>query len=302
MREVSQRRLELEQKQKTQTLRYGMMRLLHWENLPWLANVLEFMLKTVGIYQKGLRNLLDIQLEEVEVKLKRLPAAFDGFRLFWISDLHIDRVDGQMERVLEILGSVSYDAAVFGGDSCFEHYLVENTAERIGRVAAAMAQKGPAFAVLGNHDYAPIVPVLRQAGVRVLLNENVPLERDGEKISVLGVDDCHYFKTHDLPLALEGVDRERFKILFCHSPELYQEAAEAGIDLFLAGHTHGGQVCLPSGRALVTCADVPREMVKGMWKEMGMVGYTSRGAGASGVPVRFNCPPHAVVFTLRREG
>lgn len=300
MREISQIRLEKERQQKIKSLRYGLLSYLHWENLPWLANVFTFFLKATGLYQRGLGNLLDIRQEEVEIRLPRLPAAFDGFRLLWVSDLHIDKVDGQTERVVEVIESVSCDVAVFGGDSCFEHELAETTAPRMARVAAALAAKGPAFAVLGNHDYAPIVPVLREAGVRVLLNENMPIERNGEVIRLIGIDDCHYFGADDLTLAMENTEEDEFKLVLSHSPEIYKKAAAAGIDLCLAGHTHGGQVCLPSGRALVICADVPRALIKGHWKHGDMIGYTSRGAGASGVPVRFNCPPHVAVFTLRR--
>ena len=301
MREINPKRLALEKEEKTHSIKYGLLSYLHWENMPWLAYVIWFLLKITGIYGWGLRNLLDIQLDKVEIRLKRLPAGFDGFRLLWISDLHIDRIEGQTERLLEIIDSVSFDAGVFGGDSCFEHHSINKTYERMSQIAAALVKRAPSYAILGNHDDSKIIPTLQQAGMRVLLNEHVQLEHNGDNIYLVGVDDCHYYKANDLELAMKGTEKENFKLLLCHSPELYEEAAEAGIDLFLAGHTHGGQVCLPGGRAVVTCCDVPKGLIKGMWKQGGMTGYTSRGVGGSGIPVRFNCPPQIVVFTLRRD-
>ncbi len=87
--------------------------------------------------------------------------------------------------------------------------------------------------------------------------------------------------------------------MVCHSPERYLEAADSGYSLYLSGHTHGGQVCLPGGVALVTSATVPRRLVKGRWKYREMRGYTSRGVGTSGIAVRYFCPPEMTVVTLR---
>jgi hypothetical protein len=98
------------------------------------------------------------------------------------------------------------------------------------------------------------------------------------------------------------VEDGAFRIVVCHSPEMYEMAAGAGCSLYLGGHTHGGQVCLPGGVAIVTCATIPRRMLKGRWRWGDMAGYTSRGSGASGVAVRFFCRPEITVVTLRRKG
>ena len=297
---ISEIRLKKEAECRTKALSYGLLGKLHWENAEWPAKALELLLKAIGLWRRGVRNILDIRLEEVEVRLSRLPEAFDGTRLLWISDIHVDKIDGQTERILEILAPLTWDYGVFGGDSCFDHHVTEKAAQRTGRIAAVLAAKAPAFAVLGNHDYEPIVPVLNDAGVKVLLNENVLLERDGQKLCILGVDDCHYFKADDLDLAARGVDPGLCKILLCHSPEIFKKAAELGIDLYLCGHTHGGQIRLPGGFAPVTCAKVPKSLVRGLWAFNGMAGYTSGGAGGSGAPVRFNCPPEITLFTLKK--
>jgi len=84
-----------------------------------------------------------------------------------------------------------------------------------------------------------------------------------------------------------------------YTPEIYRQAAAAGFDLLLSGHTHGGQICLPGGIPLTLDATLPRSLGSGAWKYRDMAGYTSVGAGSSVVPVRFNCPPEITLHYLR---
>ncbi len=105
-------------------------------------------------------------------------------------------------------------------------------------------------------------------------------------------------------LVKEGVwldEDGAFGIMISHSAEGYKAAAAAGYSLYLAGHSHGGQVCLPGGVEVVTAATVPRHFLTGSWEYDGMAGYTSRGVGASGVAVRFFCRPEITVITLVRR-
>jgi predicted MPP superfamily phosphohydrolase len=171
---------------------------------------------------------------------------------------------------------------------------------QVRQVAEVLCEKSPVYAVFGNHDYSPLAQIFLDSGVTLLLNEHTTLERNGQTIRLIGVDDCHYFKADALDAAMQGVDGRDFKILLSHSPELYAEAAGKGIDLFLAGHTHGGQICLPGGTAVVYSAAAPRKCIRGAWVHEGMAGFTSGGAGASGVAVRFNCPGEINLFTLRK--
>jgi hypothetical protein len=84
-----------------------------------------------------------------------------------------------------------------------------------------------------------------------------------------------------------------------HTPELVDEAAAAGVDLYLCGHTHGGQICLPWIGPIIVNANCPRRYARGLWRHRHMQGYTSPGVGTSGVPVRFFCPPEIGVIELR---
>jgi predicted MPP superfamily phosphohydrolase len=89
------------------------------------------------------------------------------------------------------------------------------------------------------------------------------------------VDDAHYYGCDDLAQAVQAVPSNAFRLLLAHTPEMFAEAAKAGIDLYLTGHTHGGQICLPWIGSLVMNAACPREYTRGHWRHGGMQGYTS---------------------------
>ncbi len=301
MRAVSEKRLTIEQQDHQHAVRRGWFWWARWENLSWLEPVLAGFLWACGLYDRGLRNVLDVRLTAQDVVLPKLPMEFDGFQVLWISDLHSDYIDGLTEKVLSLAERAEYDIAVLGGDFCFHHMMTPAAADCARLVAQKLVKKTPVYAVLGNHDYAPLADVLRQSGVTLLLNENTAICRNGHTLRLIGVDDCHYFKADDLSLATQGVNEKEVTILLSHSPELYAAAAEKGIDLMLSGHTHGGQICLPGGRAVVSSIDAPRKCIRGLWRHGSMVGFTSVGAGASGVAVRYHCRGEINLLTLRKN-
>jgi hypothetical protein len=154
---------------------------------------------------------------------------------------------------------------------------------------------------LGNHDCIEMLPELEQAGVAMLVNDAQPLRRGKDSLWLVGVDDPHYYRCHDLELALRKRPATAFTVLLAHSPEIFREAASAGIRLYLCGHTHGGQICVPGLGSVFTHSRAPRRTAAGPWREGEMIGFTSRGAGASGLPLRFNCPGEIALLTLRQD-
>jgi uncharacterized protein len=118
------------------------------------------------------------------------------------------------------------------------------------------------------------------------------------RLWIIGVDDPHHYGCGDLDGALESVPPDAFKVLLAHSPEMFDEAAAAGIHLYLCGHTHAGQICLPGIGAPLMNADCPRAFTHGRWRHGGMLGYTSAGVGCSLLPVRYNCPPEITLIEL----
>jgi predicted MPP superfamily phosphohydrolase len=135
--------------------------------------------------------------------------------------------------------------------------------------------------------------------MRVLLNENTSVMRGTDKLWFAGLDDPHFYRTHDFEAARCGIPQGACSILLAHSPEVYDEARHYGFSLMLSGHTHGGQICLPGGIAMVRNGRCPHAQFTGPWTYHGLHGYTSRGTGSCGVPARFNCPPEMTVHVLR---
>ncbi len=163
------------------------------------------------------------------------------------------------------------------------------------------AIKTDVYLAIGNHDFIEMVPELERAGYRTLVNESVEIEHRGAAFTLAGIDDPVIFKTDDIEKAISGTKPESLKILLSHSPNTYAQAEKAGIDILLAGHTHGGQICLPSGKAIISHDRSPKHLHRGVWRHRNRQGYTSRGCGASGLPIRLNCPPEFVIHTLRIE-
>jgi len=157
----------------------------------------------------------------------------------------------------------------------------------------------PRYAILGNHDSLAKVPVLEAAGIQFLLNEHAVLRRGDAALYLVGIDDPSFYKSHNFEHALAAVPDDACKVLLSHSPETYPAAQQFGFDFLMAGHTHGGQICLPGGRVLVHDRSAPRHVLSGVWREGPLQGYTSRGTGASGLPVRLNCMPEVTLHVLR---
>jgi hypothetical protein len=155
--------------------------------------------------------------------------------------------------------------------------------------------------VLGNHDFAEKVSHLENMGAKILMNECVEIRRGETSLWVAGVDDPHYYGCDDLARAVSGIPAGAFTILLAHSPELYAEAAARGINLYLCGHTHAGQICLPGGTPILVNTNCPRRLARGAWRHRNLQGYTSAGVGSSFLPVRFNCPPEIVLVELRKQ-
>jgi predicted MPP superfamily phosphohydrolase len=254
-------------------------------------------LRAVRLYERGYNNYRDIQIREHHVALGEASPALIGLRILHISDLHIDLDPTLTDVVIERLSDIDYDLCVITGDFRSDTF---GPSERAIAETKRLADQidAPIYATLGNHDFIEIVPPLERIGVQFLLNESTVIERDGQSLYLSGIDDSHTYKTDDLPQASRNVPTGAPSILLSHTPDVYADAARHQYDLMLCGHTHAGQICLPGGIALQKNTSVPRRMMQGRWQYGGMVGYTSSGTGATGVPIRFFCPPEITVHIL----
>jgi len=256
-------------------------------------------LKLSGLYRRARRNAERIEIRDNVVASCRLPAAFDGFTILHISDLHVDTNDRAMARLGELLPPLVYDICVMTGDFRGQTFgAFDRALDGLARVCGHFS--APAFGVLGNHDTVRMVPPMEDLGIRMLLNECETLTRGDDRIYLAGIDDAHLYRVHNIEKSAEQIPDRAFSILLSHTPEVYRQAAHAGFDLMLAGHTHGGQICLPGGVPVTLDAALPRHMGRGAWSYGAMAGYTSAGVGSCVEPVRLNCPPVITLHRLQR--
>jgi uncharacterized protein len=265
---------------------------------------LRLLLRLCGVWRRGLANGLDICYRTVELGFTRLPRAFDGYRILQISDPHFDAGDGLAEAIVRTVARAEVDLCVLTGDyRNAERGPFTQTAilEPLAAIRQSVRAADGFFATLGNHDVTDMVAPFRRIGLQVLINRTHHVRRGAHALALTGIDDVHRYYTPAAPAALAAHDPNSFGIVLAHSPEMAGEAATASHDLYLCGHCHGGQVCLPSGRPLITHLTRHRDLYAGLWRHGAMWGYTSRGAGLADPPVRFNCQGEVTEFRLRVE-
>ena len=253
-----------------------------------------------GLERLMTKTVLKVQCRNIELTYRNLPAEFDGFTVLHITDPHFDGAEGLGEAICAALPKEEIDLCVLTGDyrfgtkGSFSQILPD-----VERLLNRLHCREGVWATLGNHDTYQMAESFEKMGVSCLLNESIKIIRGNSEIKVTGVDDVHRYYTEHAAAALDS--ESGFKIALVHSNELSKLASERGYDLYLCGHSHGGQVCLPFGIPLMVNSAEPRRYGKGLWKRGKMVGYTSPGAGSVGIPLRTFCPPEVTLFTLRRQ-
>ena len=170
-----------------------------------------------------------------------------------------------------LVPDLSYDMCVITGDFRGPTYgPFDATLEGLRRLRPVLHRS--VYAVLGNHDTIRMVPALEEMGMRVLLNECAPISRGADTMYLAGIDDAHFYRVDNIEKAAAEIPRGAFSILLSHTPEIYRQAANAGFDVLLSGHTHGGQICLPGSIPITLHAVLPRRMGAGAWTYQGMAG------------------------------
>lgn len=298
-----QQRVQIESEGNTRLLRK-----IRVEDLLPMGSLLRCVLQILGLYQRGKRNALKLQVNENRIYADNLPAQFDGFTILQMSDLHLDLDGGLSTMICEKIHNLHYDICVLSGDY-LRHGSIRSGETRSGAArslqqeAAIMQQvvaclHKPINGVLGNHDSIHGVAVMEEMGIRMLLNEATLIEKEGARIYLAGVDDYHYFRLANIEKARQQIPAKSYSILLSHSPEQFRQAAYAGFDVYFCGHTHAGQICLPGGFPISLNIDCSREVGRGRWQFKQMQGYTSSGCGTSVIDIRFNCLPEVTLHTL----
>ena len=294
----ARQRLGIEADHEAQVFGQGLV-FFNLENTLLAPAIIEAVLKLSGMYWRARKNAERVTVRRNEMRFSTLPEAFDGYTILHISDMHVDMSEAAMENVSELVEGMQYDLCVLTGDYRGKTFGPFDAAlEGMAKVTAHLRQ--PIYGVLGNHDTIQMVPAMEAMGIKMLLNECEVIARGHQRIHLAGVDDAHFYRVDNIEKAASQIPKGGFSILLSHTPEIYRQAAHAGFDLMLSGHTHGGQLCLPGSIPIKLEAALPRRMGSGLWEHGGMRGYTSLGAGSSVVPVRLNCPPEITLHCLRR--
>lgn len=248
-----------------------------------------------------------LSVEEFAFTGARLPAGWDGGRLVVLSDLHGKRFGRQNSRLLEAVRKAGPDVICLCGDMMDEW----SGTEYLRPLLEGLVEIAPVYYVTGNHEWASgQMPELRQlleeTGVTYLSNTFVPLERNGDTITLAGIDDPNGYADQKTPeeLAAEvyAACGDPFWILLAHRNNRFaRQYSLLGADLVCSGHAHGGIVRLPGTDGLFSHdLDLFPSYTAGLYEENGSVLFVTRGLGNSGPSFRVFNRPEIAVLTLRR--
>ena len=192
-----------------------------------------------------------LEVNEYEVVSDRIPQGFEGFRIAQVSDLHNAEFGEGNEKLIQLLSQTDPDIIVLTGDLIDSRHTDIEIALDFARQAIKLA---PVYYVSGNHEarvreYEDLKMGLAEAGVVILENQNVQITREGESITLMGIDDPSFQEDYlfgdSESVARQAIDdlqneSEGYTILLSHRPELFDLYVDTGMDLVFSGHAHGG--------------------------------------------------------------
>lgn len=250
-------------------------------------------------------------IERIDIRLRRLPAEFDGFTIAQLSDIHFDEYlhESYFRPIVERVNALRPDMIALTGDFVTTPLRARNRpkaaqqqAPPCARVMSALHAPNGVFAVLGNHDHycspAIVSGAFRSNNIPVLVNEARSLQRGSQRIWICGVD-SFYGRTYRPKIALAAAPADECRLVLLHEPDCADDVAPLGADFMMAGHSHGGQIRVPLLGAPVLPSKA-RKYPIGLRTVNGMQLYTNRGVGVIHLPMRFDCPPEITLYTLKR--
>lgn len=271
-----------------------------------------------------IRGKYNFKVLKYEIAFDNLPEAFDGFTLTQISDLHVGSWDSEEEfsYAMDLVNQQESDVILVTGDLVND---IAEEAEKWQSQLSSLKAKDGVYSVLGNHDYgdyyswetkADKVANLQklkelqvEMGWTLLNNENISLERNQQKLHILGVENWgsgNFKKAGDIQKTNQGLDTSDFKILMSHDPSHWEEQVrddeDLAVDLTLSGHTHGMQYGIEiPGFIRWSPVQFRYKYWAGLYKEDKRFLHVNRGLGFVGYPGRFGIWPEVTVIRLRKK-
>lgn len=245
-----------------------------------------------------------------EIPLRRWPARLDGFTIALMSDFHYDPWFSihPLKAAINMVNAERPDLIALTGDFVTlplfskDDEKAASASVPCAELLRQMHAPHGLWAVMGNHDFFSdpdlVTRALRAQGIQVLANQSTPIEANGARFWLSGVDDV-LGQAADLDRALHTVPADEAVVLLAHEPDYADYVSHHPVDLQLSGHSHGGQVRFPFIRPLYL-PDMAKKYIWGLYKIGGLTLYTNPGLGTLILPVRWNCPPEITLLKLRR--
>ncbi|HEY2934526.1 MAG TPA: metallophosphoesterase [Acidobacteriota bacterium] len=250
------------------------------------------------------REAKHLETASIEIVLPRLPREFEGFRILFLSDLHLFNDSAYTQKVRDHVARVNADIAAIAGDFMDMHATERETLDQLRILLPAFQRFQKIYAVKGNQDSTRLMLELEKLGIRVLRGERDILKRGNATLGIAGVSSP--FSETALNRSLQQMHAGAkplpdCQILLSHSPDVVLRESSRKADLILAGHTHGGQIRLPWIGPLLTRTRLGRRYASGSFTFGSTQLFITRGVGTTYVPLRLLCPPEIVMITLRSK-
>lgn len=269
-------------------------------------------LGTAAFYYGAYMEPFRLEMSELLLFTDRLPVGLPPIRILHITDLHIERWTQREDDVLRIVEKAQPDLIVISGDYVNLSYNRDpETQQLVHRLLSQLSAPFGVYATLGSPPVdvrETIVPIFDNLDILLMRHHWHEIDfGDGRRLVVLGMDCTHHIPTDEARLAhlMSSAPNDVPQLLVYHSPELMPQAAAQGVDLYLCGHTHGGQVRLPLIGPLLTSSQLGRQFVMGHYRLGRTHLYVSRGIGLEGLSaprVRFMSPPEMTLVVMMPGG
>ena len=246
-------------------------------------------------------------VHHVDLPLPRVAGALEGLRIAHLTDIHIRRDKARHGEIIDALAYARPDLVFLTGDYMSWPGDEPASAKVLAKIINLAHARLGVYGVFGNHDTPDLHKRCADLPIRWLDDEGSVLA--GHDIEIMGLN-MHHRREPDSVAALlsreahhipqPGQHRKRLLLMLAHLPNYLPIAADLGVDIMFAGHTHGGQWRLPGARALVNSTDLPLHLTSGVLRHRDTLAVVSRGLGEVRFDIRFFCPPHLPIYTLRR--